>query len=111
MLAGAIPASQALAHRLVAAGFAGMRVQSFSAGASTDDLNLVLWSWSAERPAQVLLIDDEGRLSRARLEPCGISPVSSMLPPQSAAPRLLAGALDIGFSLSDTANPVRRSTQ
>ena len=64
MLAGAIPASQALAHRLVAAGFAGMRVQSFAAGASADDLNLVLWSWSAERPAQVLPIDDEGRLSR-----------------------------------------------
>ena len=32
-------------------------LQSFAAGASTDTL-------CAERPAQVLLIDDEGRLSR-----------------------------------------------
>ena len=40
-----------------------MRVQSHAAGASADDLNLVLWSWSADRPARVVLIDDEGRLS------------------------------------------------
>ena len=42
MLAGAIPASQSLADRMIAAGCAGMRVQSFAAGASADDLNLVL---------------------------------------------------------------------
>ena len=50
MLAGSIPASQALADWLVAAGYAGMRVQSFAAGASAGDLNLVLWSWSADPP-------------------------------------------------------------
>ena len=60
MLAGAIPASQALADRLIAAGYVGMRVQSHAAGASADDLNLVLWSWSADRPARVVLIDGPG---------------------------------------------------
>ena len=62
MLAGAISASQALADRLIAAGYAGMRVRSFAAGTGADDLNLVMWSWSSERPASVVLIDDEGRL-------------------------------------------------
>ena len=61
MLAGAIPASQALADRLIAAGYVGMRVQSHAAGASADDLNLVLWSWSADRPARVVLIDRPGQ--------------------------------------------------
>ena len=64
MLAGAIPASQAVADRLITAGYAGMRVRSFAPGASAGDLNLVLWSWSADRPNRVILIDDEGRLSR-----------------------------------------------
>ena len=63
MLAGSIPASQALAERLIAAGYAGMRVHSFAAGAGADDLNLVMWKWASERPARVVLIDDEGRLS------------------------------------------------
>ena len=63
MLAGGIPASQALADRLIAAGHVGMRVRSFAAGASADDLNLVMWRWGPERPARVVPIDDEGRLS------------------------------------------------
>ena len=63
MLAGSIPASQALADLLIAAGYAGMRVRSFAAGAGVDDLNLVMWRWGSERPARVVLIDDEGRLS------------------------------------------------
>ena len=63
MLVGATPASQALAARLIAAGYAGMRVQSFAAGTGTDDLNLVMWRWGPLRPARVVLVDDEGRLS------------------------------------------------
>ena len=43
MLAGSVPASQALADRLIAAGYAGMRVRSFAAGSGEDDLNLVMW--------------------------------------------------------------------
>ena len=63
MLAGGIPASQALADRLIAARYVGMRVRSFAAGAGVDDLNLVMWKWGPERPARVVLIDDENRLS------------------------------------------------
>ena len=62
MLAGGIPASQELADRLIAEGFAGIRVQSFAAEAGPDDLNLVLWRWGADRPSRAVLIDDEGRL-------------------------------------------------
>ena len=64
MLAGAIPASQALADRLIATGHVGIRVQSFAIGTGTDELNLVMWRWGSERPARVVFIDDEGRLSR-----------------------------------------------
>ena len=63
MLAGGIPASQSLADRLIAAGYVGVRVRSFAAGAGVDDLNLVMWKWGSERPAREVLIDDEGRLS------------------------------------------------
>ncbi len=62
MLAGTVPASQTLAG-LIAARYVGMRVRSFAAGTSADDLNLVLWRWSTEVPSRVVLIDDEGRIS------------------------------------------------
>ena len=64
MLTGAIPASQALAERLIAAGCAGMRIRSFAAGTGADDFNLVMWKWGSDQPTRVVLIDDEGRLSR-----------------------------------------------
>ena len=67
MLAGELPASQALADRLIAAGYAGMRVRSFAAGTGVDDFNLVMWRWSSERPDRAVLIDDEGRLSGRRV--------------------------------------------
>ncbi len=63
MLAGAVPASQALADRLIDAGQVGMRVRSFAAGSGPDDLNLVMWLWGAEPPARLVLVDVEGRLS------------------------------------------------
>ncbi len=66
MLAGRTPASQALADRLRAAGYAGLRGPSFAPGVSVDDRNLVMWRWGAFRPARVVLIDDEGRLSRGQ---------------------------------------------
>lgn len=62
MLVGVTPASQALADRLVNAGYVGMRVRSFAAEAQPGDLNLVLWRWSDRRPSRVVVIDDEGRL-------------------------------------------------
>ena len=66
MLAGGVPASQALADRLIAEGYAGIRVRSFAAGAGAEDLNLVLWRWGPEWPNRVVLIDDEGRLTARR---------------------------------------------
>ena len=68
MYSRTVPASHALADRLVAAGFAGMRVPSFAAGAGPDDVNLVLWRWSGRRPSRVVLIDDEGRLTKIKSE-------------------------------------------
>lgn len=64
-LAGQTPASQALAERLIQEGFAGILVRSFVGGASASDHNLVLWKYGPELPTQVLLVDDEGRLSRS----------------------------------------------
>ena len=67
MLAGAVPASQALADRLIGAGYAGLRVRSFAAGAGPDDINFVMWRWSPDLPARVTLIDDESRLAGRRV--------------------------------------------
>jgi RES domain-containing protein len=56
--------TQAFARRLIAGGYHGMMVRSFAAGATADDLNVVLWKWGASAPCRLTLIDDEGRLSR-----------------------------------------------
>ncbi len=64
MLMGIIPASQGLAERLSAGGYVGMRVRSFTPGATADDLNLVFWRWGNLRPSRVVLIDDEARLPK-----------------------------------------------
>ena len=64
MHCGSVPASQALADRLIAAGYVGMRVWSFAPGSDAQDLNLVLWHWGDRMPSRVVLIDDEGRLTR-----------------------------------------------
>ena len=56
--------TQTLARRLVKAGYQGLLVPSFAAGATESDLNLVLWQWGDGPPAQLELIDDEGRLIR-----------------------------------------------
>lgn len=60
---GAIPASQALADRLIAAGHAGMLVPSFRRGAGPGDRNLVFWKWGDVLPSRIRVVDDEGRLS------------------------------------------------
>lgn len=62
MYSGITPPSQALADRLIAAGFAGMRVPSFAPGAAADDINLVFWRWSDRGPSRIVLIDDERRI-------------------------------------------------
>ena len=62
MFSGRKPASQALADRLIAAGFAGMRFRSYALGAGERDLNLVLWRWGSELPSRIVLIDEDNRL-------------------------------------------------
>lgn len=56
--------TQAFARRLMTAGYHALLVRSFAPGAASDDLNLVLWRWGASPPSRLVLIDDEGRLSR-----------------------------------------------
>lgn len=56
--------TQVFAQRLIAAGHNGLLVKSFAAGATGEDLNLVLWKWGATAPSQIKLIDDENRLLR-----------------------------------------------
>ncbi|MBB4196260.1 hypothetical protein CCR94_05405 [Rhodoblastus sphagnicola] len=55
--------SQNFARRLSQAGYFGLLVRSFAAGATADDLNLVLWTWGQSAPTRLTLIDDEGRLA------------------------------------------------
>ena len=62
MYRGEVPASQALADRLIRAGYVGMLVRSFAAGTGPDDRNLVLWTWGDRLPNRVAVIDDEQRL-------------------------------------------------
>ena len=72
MLAGVVSDSQALADRVIAAGYVGMQVRSFAAGAGSEDLNLVVWKWNNRLPTRILLIDDEARLSKDRTVVIGL---------------------------------------
>ena len=64
MYRGVVPSSHALADRMIAAGYVGMRVPSFAPGATANDVNLVFWRWSDRRPSRITLIDDERRVAR-----------------------------------------------
>jgi RES domain-containing protein len=55
---------QTFARHLAAAGYNGLLVRSFAPGATENDINLVLWQWSDAAPCRLILVDDEGRLSR-----------------------------------------------
>jgi len=61
-LSGRTPASHDVADRLIASGFAGMRVRSYAADPGVGDVNLVLWRWGDGLPHRVAVIDDERRL-------------------------------------------------
>jgi len=54
--------TQVLAERLIADGYAGLRVSSFAKGATGEDLNMVLWVWGSTLPTKLVLIDAKGRL-------------------------------------------------
>ena len=61
-LAGSEPGSWAVARRLIREGIAGVQVHSQAIGAKQDDVNVVFWEWSTDKPRRVVVIDDEGRL-------------------------------------------------
>jgi RES domain-containing protein len=54
--------TQRLALRMIAEGYVAMRVASFANGATTSDVNMVVWQWSTAVPTLLTLVDDEGRL-------------------------------------------------
>jgi len=56
--------TQRLARSLKNEGFCGLIVRGFAPGATDIDLNVVLWTWGDTVPHQLILIDDEQRLSR-----------------------------------------------
>lgn len=55
--------TQIFAEALMADGFDGLLVRSFARGATDDDINLIVWTWSDSAPSRLTLIDDEGRLA------------------------------------------------
>ena len=61
---GRLPASWTLAERLIAQGHAGIIVPSFARHAPRGSRNLVLWTWSANRPHKVSVHDPSSRLPR-----------------------------------------------
>lgn len=64
MLERGLSDSQALANRLIAAGYAGMRVRSYIENATPDHVNLVLWDWGDKNSGQLVLLDDELHLPK-----------------------------------------------
>jgi RES domain-containing protein len=65
--AGREPASWRLARKLIAQGAAGLLVPSFVREATSTDVNLILWHWSAALPHKVAVFDPTGRLPRNQL--------------------------------------------
>jgi RES domain-containing protein len=63
MIAQGESATQKLARRLVAEGYAALLVRSFARGASPNALNLVVWRKGSSPPSKLVVIDDDGRLS------------------------------------------------
>ena len=59
---GRVPDSWRLADALRAAEADGVLTPSYAGGATSRDLNLVLWRWNAGGGATVAIIDDFGRL-------------------------------------------------
>jgi RES domain-containing protein len=62
-IAHGVSKTQDFARRLIDDGYAAMIVRSFARGASDEEINIVLWRWTAGPPTKLVLIDDENRLS------------------------------------------------
>jgi hypothetical protein len=65
MITHGVSRTQAFARRLMDEGYAALMVRSFARGASDEEIDIVLWRWSAEPPAKLVPIDDENRLAGA----------------------------------------------
>ena len=59
MYGGAVPASQALADRLIGSGFVGLLVRSFAVAAYPEDVNLVFWRWGDRVPSRIVVDMDD----------------------------------------------------
>lgn len=66
MAANGKSASQALAAKLVKAGYAAILVPSYARGAPEATRNLVLWRWGPTLPTRLTVIDTEARLASAK---------------------------------------------
>jgi RES domain-containing protein len=64
---GKEPPSWRIVLKLKTQGFAGILVPSFARTAAADDHNLVLWTWSKNRPHRVLVDDPSGKLPKNQL--------------------------------------------
>jgi len=63
MLEGRTVPTQELAKALMADNFAGVLVRSFAKGASSSNLNLIVWRWAGEG-CTLEVVDEENRLER-----------------------------------------------
>ncbi|HET8790734.1 MAG TPA: RES family NAD+ phosphorylase [Modicisalibacter sp.] len=53
-----------IADKLIAMGFAGIRVPSQAHGSANRDVNIIFWQWSQKPPTKVTVIDTENRLQQ-----------------------------------------------
>lgn len=60
------PPSWNVARRLIAKGCAGALVPSFAPGATSADVNLVLWKWADQLPHQVIVFDPDDQLPKTQ---------------------------------------------
>jgi RES domain-containing protein len=63
-LAGRIAPSQAIAKRLRGRGYAGALVPCYVPGATSDNINLVLWQWGPDLPHKISVFDPNHRLPK-----------------------------------------------
>ena len=66
---GRVPESWHLVDALQVAGADGVLAPSYAVGATTGDLNLVLWQWNDGSGVTVTVVDDFGRLPSPLIKP------------------------------------------
>lgn len=61
---GLMPPSWAVTQKLRTEKIAGIMVPSFASSAGPNDINVVFWKWSDQRPHKVIVVDDYNRLPK-----------------------------------------------